>query len=173
MLFNSAPEKAQEYVQGVLDQVSTFGSMFQLAVLELVRKVCRTDPQQKSRYIRSVFEMLESPSAAVSFEAAQTLVVLSNSPTAIKAAAAAYTKLLVEQSDNNVKLIVLEKITELRMRHKKTLQTVLMDILRALESPDIDIRRKTLDIALQLLSPRNVADVVNLLKKEMAKTSQA
>lgn len=173
MLFNTAPDRAQDYIAGVLDQVSTFGSMFQLAVLELVRKVCRTDPLQKSRYIRSVFDMLEATSDAVAFEAAQTLVHLSNSPTAIKAAASAYTKLLVEQSDNNVKLIVLEKITELKQRHTKVLQTILMDILRALDSPDMDIRRKTLAIALDLLSPRNVTDVVNLLKKEMVKSSQA
>lgn len=45
-----------------------------------------------------------------------------------------------------------------------------MDILRALTSPNMDVRRKCLDIALDLLTPRNIDEVVLLLKKEGVKT---
>lgn len=45
-----------------------------------------------------------------------------------------------------------------------------MEILRVLSSPDIDVRRKSLDIALQMVSSKNVEEIVLLLKKELAKT---
>jgi coatomer subunit beta len=48
-----------------------------------------------------------------------------------------------------------------------------MDVLRALSSPNMDIRRKTLDIALDLLTPRNIDEVVMVLKKEVVKTQAA
>jgi coatomer subunit beta len=42
-----------------------------------------------------------------------------------------------------------------------------MDILRALTTPNIDIRKKTLGITRNIISNRNVHDVVNFLKKEI------
>lgn len=45
-----------------------------------------------------------------------------------------------------------------------------MEILRVLSSPDIDVRRKALGIALEMVSSKNVEEVVMLLKKELAKT---
>ena len=45
-----------------------------------------------------------------------------------------------------------------------------MDVLRALSSPNLDIRRKTLDIAMDLVTARAVDEVVGVLKKEAMKT---
>jgi hypothetical protein len=39
------------------------------------------------------------------------------------------------------------------------LQEQLLDVLRALSSPNLDIRRKTLDIALDLITSRNIDEV--------------
>jgi len=39
------------------------------------------------------------------------------------------------------------------------MQEVLMDVLRALSSPNMDIRKKTLDIALDLITARNIDEV--------------
>ena len=136
-----------EYFSQHTDQVLKFGDGFQLVILELTRKVCRSDPAQKSRFIKVVFQLLQSQSAAVAYEAAWTLVSLSAAPTAVRAAASAYTHLLTAESDNNVKLIVLDKLTDLKRHHGKVVQELLMDIMRALGSPNADIRRKTLDIA--------------------------
>ena len=48
------------------------------------------------------------------YEAAGTLITLSSAPAAIKAAATAYIDLIVKESDNNVKLIVLDRLIDLR-----------------------------------------------------------
>jgi len=108
----------------------------------------------------------------VQYEAAHTLTVLSNAPTAIRAAAQCYLKLLVSASDNNVKLVVLDRLLQLRKGHIKVLQRLVMDVLRALQSPAPDIRSKTLQLALDLVSPVNVREVVSTLKKELLRSQQ-
>lgn len=45
-----------------------------------------------------------------------------------------------------------------------------MDILQVLTSPDIEVRRKAIRIALEMVSSRNVQEVVLFLKKELTKT---
>jgi coatomer subunit beta len=62
------------------------------------------------------------------------------------------------------------RLLSIKQHHSKILQELLMDILRALGSPNMDIRRKTLDIALDLVSPKNIEEVVLVLKKEIQKT---
>ena len=73
-------------------------------------QVCRTHPGEKGKYIKIILALLQSVSTAVVYECAVTLVSLSQAPTAIRAAANCYCQLLVSQSDNNVKLIVLDRL---------------------------------------------------------------
>jgi coatomer subunit beta len=86
--------------------------------------------------------MLLYTSSNVSYEAVWTLVSLSNSPTAVRAASATYATLLNTQNDNNVKMIVLKHLEDLKKKHPKILQEVLMDLLRALSSPNLDVCKK-------------------------------
>ncbi|KAF5727783.1 hypothetical protein HS088_TW22G01480 [Tripterygium wilfordii] len=95
---------------------------------------------------------------------------LSSAPTAIRAAANTYCQLLLSQSDNNVKLIVLDRLNELKSSHRDIMVDMIMDVLRALSSPNLDIRRKALNIVLELITPRNINEVVLMLKKEVVKT---
>ena len=73
-------------------------------------QVCRVNPGEKGKYIKIILSLLQSTSSAVVYECAVTLVGLSQAPTAIRAAANCYCQLLVSQSDNNVKLIVLDRL---------------------------------------------------------------
>ena len=93
-----------------VDNVAHWGDILQMAVLELIRKVCRASPGEKGKYIKIILALLQSTSTAVVYECAVTLVSLSNAPTAITAAANCYCQMLVSQSDNNVKLIVLDRL---------------------------------------------------------------
>ncbi|KNA22373.1 hypothetical protein SOVF_034580 [Spinacia oleracea] len=173
MLFTCAQERAINYLFTHIDRILDWGEQLQMVVLELIKKVCRTNKHEKGKYITIIISLLTAPSTAVVYECAGTLVSLSSAPTAIRAAADTYCKLLQSQSDNNVKLIVLDRLNELKTSHKEIMVEMIMDILRALSSPNLDIRRKTLDIALELITPRNVDEVVLLLKKEVVKTQNA
>jgi len=171
MLSNCDTDRAIKYVLSVQDQVPTMGDIFQLAVLELVRKACRTSPQHKGRFLRIVFNLATSTSTAVAFDCASTLFSLTSSPVAIHQATHSYVQLLTEQSDNNVKLIVLARLREVQKKHRHVMEGLVMDILRALTCPSLDVRKKVMDICLgPLITPRNIKDVVTLLKKEVVKT---
>ncbi len=104
------------------------------------------------------------------YEAASSLTSLTNNPVAVKAAATKFIELSIKEADNNVKLIVLDRVAQLRKRNEGVLDDLTMEILRVLSSPDIDVRRKALDLALEMVSSKNVDEVVMLLKKELQKT---
>lgn len=173
MLFNEAEHIAIDFLSEHTEDIQKYGDGFALLVLELTRKTCRRDPAQKSRFVRCLFQLIQSESSAVSYEAAWTLVSLSSAPTAVRACAQAYTTLLANSSDNNVKLIVLDRLIELKKHHTKVVQEILMDIMRALSSPNIDICKKTLSLAIDLVGPRNIEEVVQVLKREVLRTQES
>jgi len=175
MLIHADQERALDYLSTCIDQVNSFNDILQLVIVELVYKVCYANPNERSRFIRCIYNLLQSSSQAVRYEAAGTLVTLSCAPTAVRAAAHCYVDLIVKEADNNVKLIVLDRLVGLKDHpsHEKVLKELTMDILRALASPDIEVRRKTLDLALDLVTSRNVEDLVKFLEKEINKSSNA
>lgn len=59
---------------------------------------------------------------------------------------------------------------QLRKKNEGVLDDLIMEILRVLSSPDIDVRKKALNLALEMISSKNVEEVVLLLKKELSKT---
>lgn len=183
MLLHANQERALSYLSSCLDQVHNFGDILQLVIVELIYKVCHSNPLERSRFIRCIYNLVNSSSAAVRYEAAGTLVTLSTAPTAIKAAASCYIELIVKESDNNVKLIVLDRLQALRNgtisgrgtdvndnSGSRVLQDLVMDVLRVLASPDLEVRKKTLALAMDLVSSRNIEEMVLLLKKEVTKT---
>jgi coatomer subunit beta len=90
----------------------------------------------------------------------------------------------VKESDNNVKLIVLDRLDALRSKHGHVFDNLIMDVLQVLSryflvktirkfthsSADIEVRRKATNIALSMTSSRNVEDVVSFFKKQLQKT---
>uniref|UniRef100_A0AAF5PWQ8 Coatomer subunit beta n=1 Tax=Wuchereria bancrofti TaxID=6293 RepID=A0AAF5PWQ8_WUCBA len=173
MLLHVDQNRALDYLSEVIDQVTTFGDILQLIIVELIYKVCHANPPERTRFIRCVYNLLQSSSPAVKYEAAGTLITLSSAPTAIKAAASAYIDLIVKESDNNVKLIVLDRLVELLSSptSEKVLRELVMDILRVLSASDLEVRKKTLKLALDLVSSRNVEEMVMYLKKEVGRSS--
>lgn len=175
MLIHADQDRALTYLSSCMDQVHTFGDILQLVIVELIYKVCHANPSERSRFIRCIYNLLNSQSPAVRYEAAGTLVTLSSAPTAVKAAASCYIELIVKESDNNVKLIVLDRLIALKdiPAHEKVLQELVMDILRVLSAPDLEVRKKTLNLALDLVTSRNIEEMVLVLKKEVVKTNNS
>ena len=69
-----------------------------------------------------------------------------------------------------MKLIVLDRLTELKSSHTEVVADMFMDLLRALSSHNLDIRRKTLDIVRSLVTCTNINELVLILKREVVKT---
>jgi len=101
-----------------------------------------------------MFELLSATSHAVKYEAATTLTTLTQNAAAVKgdiysypsdlaqpcadayapliAAASSLVTLAAKESDNNVKLIVLDRLDALRERHGRVLDSLIMDVLQVL-----------------------------------------
>ncbi|GJN87097.1 hypothetical protein Rhopal_000042-T1 [Rhodotorula paludigena] len=176
MLQAVAPSRAVEYFLSIYDQVGQLDEMMQLSVIELIRKESKAggsgaqEGALKARYIKCIFELLNSGSHSVKYEAAATLTTLTQNPAAVKAAASCLISLVLSEPSNNVKMIVLARIAALHQKHEHVLDDLVMDILRVLTSPDMDVRKKALAIAMDMVSGRNVDDVVGFLKKELSRT---
>ncbi|KAJ3110439.1 coatomer subunit beta [Phlyctochytrium bullatum] len=158
MLMNAKPQAAAEYLSTIAGQIQNLDEVLQLAVIEFIRKDCKNPQADKSS------------AHTVKYEAANTLVALTSNTSAVKAAASCLIELIIKESDNNIKLIVLDRVNEIYEKHDRVIEDCVMDILRVLASPDIDVRRKVLKISMQLCSSRNVDEVVSFLKKELLKT---
>lgn len=165
-------DKTLEYLSGVFDSVPNHDELLQLAELEFIRKDATTNPQNKAKYLRLIFDLLEASHPTVVYEAASSLTALTTNPVAVRAAAGKFIELATREADNNVKLICLERVDQLRQRNEGVLDDVTMDILRVLSSPDLDVRKKVLGIALELVSSKNVGEFVMILQKELSKTTQ-
>ena len=96
---------------------------------------------------------------------------MTTSPTAIKIAIQSYLNLLADQNDNNVKLIVLGKITELRAKYSKLLEDYVSDILNTINEEQmissLEINQKVLELTTELASPRNIKEIIAFLEKEI------
>ena len=164
-------EKALEHLSDVFDSIPNHEELLLLAELEFIRKDAATNPQNKPKYLRLIFDLLESQVSTVIYEAAHALTTLTSNPVAVKAAAGKFVELAIKEPDNNVKLIVLERVNQLRYKNEGVIDDLTMEVLRVLSSTDLDVRKKALNIAMDMISSRNVEEVVLLLKKELMKTA--
>lgn len=169
-LMSVSHEKALEYLSGVFEGIPNASELLQLVEMEFIRKDAVQNQQNKARYLRLIFDLLEAKESTVVYEAASSLTALTNNPVAVKAAAGKFIELAIKESDNNVKLIALERVNQLRKVNEGILDDLTMEILRVLSSPDLDVRRKALELAMDMVSSKNVEEVVMLLKKELSKT---
>ncbi|KAI0307627.1 coatomer beta subunit [Multifurca ochricompacta] len=169
-LANCAMSKAVEYVAQVHDQIGSLDELLQMAIIDVIRLDCKADSTHRSRWIRCIFELLNASSHAVQYEAATTLTALTQHTAAVKAAATTFINLVLKESDNNVKIIVLDRLDVLHSKHGHVFDNLIMDVLQVLSSADIEVRRKATSIALSMTSSRNVEDVVSFFKKQLQKT---
>lgn len=171
-LAHCAMPKAVEWLISVYDQLTSLDELLQMSIIEVIRLDCKNDTTHRPRYIRCMFELLNSSSHAVKYEAATTLTTLTQNSAAVKAAASCFVTLVIKESDNNVKLIVLDRLDTLRSKHGHVLDGLTMDILQVLSSADMEVRRKAMSIVLSMTSNRNVEEVVLFLKKQLQQTQE-
>jgi len=168
-----------------------------------IRKTCKVDPSQKSKLMKAVFFFSNSKSSSgkfylnfifssqskwkVLFECANTLIQISNSSTYLKLAVNIYIQLLSSNSDNNVKLIVLDKLSYIRLINSKLIEEMvnfwfksflikclkIVEITNALNNQSFAIRRKTLDLIKNIITPRNSQIILNTMFKELHKVAHS
>lgn len=164
-------DNALQYLQDNIDDIESLDPLLQAAFVQFIRKDAIQTPALKSQYCDLLLELLASATAdEVVFETALALTILSGNQTVLIKAVSKMIDLAVKVSDNNVKIIVLDRIQDINERNPGCLEELTLDILRVLNAEDIDVRSKALTIAMDLVTSRNIEDVVQLLKKELQTT---
>ena len=114
LLFHLDQAKSLAFLKTLMQQddepIYEMGDIFQLSILEMLRKLCKVEPTQKPRLMNAIMTLSSSKSASVLLECANTIIQLTTAPSAVKIAIQAYLSLLQESNDNNIKVIVLNKI---------------------------------------------------------------
>jgi len=87
--------------------------------------------------MNAIFMLSNSKSPSVLLECANTIIQLTTAPSAIKIAIQSYLALLQDQNDNNVKLIVLNKIMNLKKKYSKLLEDYMPDILNIIREDTV------------------------------------
>lgn len=77
-------EKALEYLNTIFGEISTIDELTQLALIEFIRRDAVENTQNKAKYLRLIFELLEASSNTVVYEAATSLTALTSNAVAIK-----------------------------------------------------------------------------------------
>ena len=172
MLVACAQDKAVKYLTAFREahDMSESGDLFQLSVVDFIKHTIQTNPHEKVKYVPVLFSVLQSKSPAVLYQCASTLLTLSSSPTAIRHAAQTFIQLLTTHSDSNVRLIVLDRLRDVKNAYPEVLQESLMDILRALASGSVDLRRQIVQLSLDLVNQKNIEAFVQFMKKELVRS---
>jgi coatomer subunit beta len=172
MLVACSQEKAVKYLTAFREanDMSEAGDLFQLAVVDFIKHTIQVNPHEKIKYVPVLFSVLQSKSPAVLYQCAATLLTLSSSPTAIRHATQTFIQLLTTHSDNNVRLIVLDRLKDVRNAFPEVLQESLMDILRALATGNVDLRRQIVQLSLELVNQKNIEAFVIFMKKELVRS---
>lgn len=154
------------------DPIAEMGDIFQLMVIEMLRKLIKTDASQKASLMPVIFVMSKSKSSSVLYECASSIVQLTTAPSAIKVAVQSFLSLLTDTNDNNVKVIVLDNLLDLRKRYSKILEDYMIDVLSVMRDDSAishEVSEKVLELTTSLVSPRNVKEVILFLEKEIAR----
>ncbi|KAG0706699.1 armadillo-type protein [Suillus ampliporus] len=153
-LAQCAMPKAVEWLISVYDQLTSLDELLQMSIIEVIRLDCKNDTTHRPRYIRCMFELLNSSSHAVKYEAATTLTTLTQNPAAVKADRLGSPGHPGAQSTGHI------------------LDGLIMDILQVLSSADMEVRRKAMSMVLSMTSSRNVEEVVLFLKKQLQRSQE-
>lgn len=165
-------DAALNYLQDNLTSIENLDSLLQIAFIGFIRRDAIRTPALIPQYAELLLDLLQSTNSnEVLFESAISLTSLTNKEAVLSTVASKLVDLAIKESDNNIKLIVLEKIKDIHQKNPGSLEDLTLSILRVLSAQDLDVRAKGLEIALDLISSRNVDTVVKLLKKELQSTT--
>ncbi|CAN6227386.1 unnamed protein product [Urochloa humidicola] len=148
----------------------------QLTAVEVICNFFRSSPENinDTRCVTAFASLVLSPHITVVCACAGTLPSLSHVSGFAFAIARAYCNLTEEfppQSSRHIcsVVVMLDSLKHICMTmvDHPGFDDLALDILGALGSPNVDVRKKVLNLAVSFLTPRNVSDVVRLLMKEM------
>lgn len=173
-LLEIAPEQAKSYLHSSnIPDIHCMNASIQLLFVELIQKIFKKGSDDSETHLTILSDLIKSSSSpSVRYQAAVTLIKFTRDPEALKMAAGCFIDICAKDSDNNVKLVALDSLMDLRRINgaERVLRSSIMDILCILQSAtDLEMHQKILKLSLDLISPINVSGVVSALRHELKK----
>ncbi|EPX74303.1 coatomer beta subunit [Schizosaccharomyces octosporus yFS286] len=165
------PEHAAMWLTNNFDHITSLNASSLLIVIEFIRKIVIVNSPDKTKYFSLLLELLHVNSSSVVFEASTSLMNMTTNIQIIKTAASRLLDLATREADNNAKLIMLDRISDLVQHVKSGLDDIVTDVLPFLASTDFDVCEKAISIILGLVTTRNVDDILEQLQKELSKSN--
>ncbi|OAF71903.1 Beta-COP [Intoshia linei] len=160
-----------EYLNLNSHRILKFDELLQLLIIEFIYKISLHNMTYRSKFIKYIYSLLNSRSSTVRYQSVVILSTMVNSRQVIKHILKTIIDLVVTSNDYNVKLICLDRVIDLigDKNAFKLLKECVLDFLPVLSCDNIDVKRKSLDIILELVSSRSISHIITFLKKEYIK----
>ncbi|KAL8440899.1 hypothetical protein Emag_007631 [Eimeria magna] len=127
----------------------------------------------ESALLRLTISLLPSAPPSVAYEGACCVLSLGSSPVGLRAACGALCQLLLQQTEHNIKLIVLDRLSECVGKAKPgSLSDFVVDLMRGLQTNSLEVRRRILDLVRRLVSEETAGQVIGFLKRQLNKVEE-
>lgn len=150
--------------------INEIGDLFLLSLVENLRNISLNFPSLKGRILKLFFEIANHKSHSVLFEVANSLVMLSSNPNIIKTAVGIFCNLLIEQKDNNILIIILKKLINIKKRYMDILEENILTFAIILNgTTNSEIRKLLFDLIIELLRESNICQVFDVFISDLNK----
>lgn len=112
-------EMAMRYLSQQFNAINSMDELMQLAIIEFIKKDSSLNPSNKIQHLPLIFDLLESKTNTIVFEAATTLTFLTSNSETIITVVRKFIDLITKEVDNNAKLIMLDKIDDLKKKKRQ------------------------------------------------------
>lgn len=153
-------------------EVNELGDMFILAIVRNLKVLIKnfSNLKEKGAIIKMLIELSNHKSHAVLFEIACALVAVSSNTSIIRNAITILSNLLVEVNDNNLLLIIIKKLVDLKDKYKAVLEENIVSLVVIInQNLTQNLRKLLLGIVSDLITESNIASVFNLFTKQYNK----
>ena len=150
--------------------INEIGDLFILSIVENLRNLSLSYPKEKGKMLKILVDLSNHKSHSVLFEVANSLILLSSNPNIIKTAVGIFCNLLVEQKDNNILIIILKKLINIKNKYRDILEEQILSFAIILNSTtNSEIRKLLFDLIIELLKESNISQVFDVFINDLNK----
>jgi len=150
--------------------INEIGDLFILSIVENLRNLSQLYPKEKGRMLKILVDLSNHKSHSVLFEVANSLILLSSNPNIIKTAVGIFCNLLVEQKDNNILIIILKRLINIKNKYRDILEEQILSFAIILNSTtNSEIRKLLFDLIIELFKESNISQVFDVFITDINK----
>lgn len=141
------------------DDHESFGDILQLVILNTFQGTIQKDPKSSSKLIKIIKSFSNSRFNSVLYEVANTLIRYTTSSENLRMALNIHQTILKNNTDNNVKLLILDQLDIIRKKNKQVIAEDFLNLQKISFSSCFEVKERFLVFCLHFVTPRNYQDV--------------